>query len=137
MKLVLDEYKNARAIIAGLFQFSPTEKFTQTVLAVTENQLLFYNDNKPDSKQGDTYHYAVKKHLSLDEYPLVLDETIIKNKELANMGRLNFYNEDVNKCFEFYYFLNDKREVQEFIKELKNSGIKIKKRKVDLSLVTY
>ena len=137
MKLVLDEYKNAKAIIAGLFQFNQDEKYTQTVLAVTENEFLFYNDNKPDSKEGDSYRYSVKKRLSLDDYPLVLDEKIVKNKDLANMGRLNFYNQDESKCFEFYYFLNDKREVLEFIKELKNSGIKIKKRKVDLSLETY
>ena len=137
MKLIVEDYKNVKAIIAGLFQFNHNEKFSQVVLAITENQIMVYNDNKPDSKEGENYHYSVKKRIGLEEYPLVVDEKIIKNKELANMGRLYFYSSEEEKCFEFYYFLNDKREVQEFIKELKNSGIKIRKRKVDLSLVTY
>jgi len=138
MKLVIEEYKNAKAVIAGLFQFNPTEKYTQTILAVTEDSFLFYNDNKPDAKEGDNYKYSVKRRLKLDDYPLVIDETIIKNKDLSNMGRLNFFcEEDDEKCFEFYYFLNDKKAVQGFLKVLKNSGIKIKNRKVDLSLMTY
>ncbi len=137
MKLIIEEYKNAKAAIAGLFQFSPTEKFTQTILAITENSFLFYNDNKPDSKEGENYKYSVKRRLNLDDYPLVVDEKIVRNKDLANMGRLNFCADEEAKCFEFYYFLNDKKTVQEFIKELKNSGIKIKNRTVDLSLTAY
>ena len=137
MKLIIEEYKNAKAVIAGLFQFNTNEKYTQTILAVTEDSFLFYNDNKPDVKEGDNYKYSVKRRLKLDDYPLVIDEKITKNKDLANMGRLNFYSEEEDKGFEFYYFLNDKKAVQEFIKVLKNSGIKIKNRTVDLSLTTY
>ena len=137
MKLIIEEYKNAKAVIAGLFQFNTNEKYTQTILAVTEDSFLFYNDNKPDVKEGDNYKYSVKRRLKLDDYPLVIDEKIVKNKDLANMGRLNFYSEEEDKGFEFYYFLNDKKAVQEFIKVLKNSGIKIKNRTVDLSLTTY
>ena len=137
MKLIIEEYKNAKAVIAGLFQFNTNEKYTQTILAVTEDSFLFYNDNKPDVKEGDNYKYSVKRRLKLDDYPLVIDEKIVKNKDLANMGRLNFYCEEEDKGFEFYYFLNDKKAVQEFIKILKNSGIKIKNRTVDLSLTTY
>lgn len=137
MKLVIEDYKNAKAVIAGLFQFSENAKYTQTILALTEDSFLFYNDNKPDAKEGDNYKYSVKKRLNLNDYPLVVVEKIMKNYDLSNMGRLNFFSDDESKCFEFYYFLNDKKDVQEFIKELKNSGIKIKKRKVDLSLMTY
>lgn len=137
MKLIIEEYKNAKAVIAGLFQFNTNEKYTQTILAVTEDSFLFYNDNKPDVKEGDNYKYSVKRRLKLDDYPLVIDEKIVKNKDLANMGRLNFYSEEEDKGFEFYYFLNDKKAVREFIKVLKNSGIKIKNRTVDLSLTTY
>lgn len=137
MKLIIEEYKNAKAVMAGLFQFNPNEKFTQTILTVTDNEFLFYNDNKPDTKEGENYKYNVKKRLNLDDYPLVIDEQIIKNKDLANMKRLTFYSEDEDKCFEFYYFLNDVKEAQEFIKRLKKFGIEIRNRKVDLSLRKY
>ena len=137
MKLIIEDYKDAKAAIAGLFQFEENAKFTQTILAVTENSFLFYNDNKPDMVEGDNYKYNVKLRLNIEDYPLVVVEKIAKNYQLSNMGRLNFWCDEPEKCFEFYYFLNDKRDVQELIKELKNSGIKIKKRKVDLALDTY
>ena len=137
MKLVIDEYKDAVAAIPGLFQFNSNEQFTQSVLTLTEKELLFYDDNAPSDVSGETYHYVVKKRVNLDDVCFVINEKIIKNKELANLGRFNFILEEEENCFEFYYFLNDKKEVQDFIKMMKREGIKVKKRKIDLSLKKY
>jgi hypothetical protein len=49
------------------------------------------------------------------------------------MGRLNFLMEETEENILFYYYLSDKKDIADFIKELEEAGIKTKKRKVDLS----
>ena len=137
MKLVIEDYKNAKALLVGLFQFDKKEQFSQAVLGLTENELIVYDDNAPDSKEGDSYKYNVKKRVALSDIAFALNEKIIKNKDLMNLGRLTFVMHEVDNDVEFYYFVNDKKQLLEFIKELKSAHIKTKKRKVDLSLIKY
>ena len=133
MKISLDEYDKVNAIMPGLFQFNENEMFTQAALAVTENELFFYDDNAPTQIMGEVYHYALKKRVKLDDILMVLDEKITHNKQLDNMGRLNFVMEDEDESLIFYYYLSDKGDVAAFLKELSACGIKAKKRSVDLS----
>ena len=53
-----------------------------------------------DYKTGE---YNVKLKLNIEDYPLVVVEKIAKNYQLSNMGRLNFWCDEPDKCFEFYY----------------------------------
>ena len=133
MKISLDEYDKVRAIIPGLFQFNENEMFTQAALAVTDDELFFYDDNAPTHIMGDVYHYALQKRVKLDDIMMVLDEKITHNKQLNTMGRLNFVMEDEDESLIFYYYLTDKGDVTSFLKELSSVGIKAKKRAVDLS----
>lgn len=133
MKLSLDEYDKVNALIPGLFQFDEKEMFTQAALAITENELYFYDDNAPKQIMGEIYHYPILKRVKLDNIVMALDEKITGNKQLNTMARLNFIMEEEDENLYFYYYLNDKRDVDAFIKELAACGIKTKKRKVDLS----
>ena len=133
MKISLDEYDKVRAMIPGLFQFNENEMFTQAALAVTDDELFFYDDNAPTHIMGDVYHYALKKRVKLDDIMMVIDEKITHNKQLNTMGRLNFVMEDEDESLIFYYYLTDKGDVTSFLKELSSVGIKAKKRAVDLS----
>lgn len=137
MKLNVESYSDVIAMIAGLFQFKENEQFTQTALAVTENEILFYDDNAPDRKEGEEYYYQVKKRLSLDDITMVVDEKITKCRQLNNLGRLNFLSQDEDKAFVFYYFISDKKDVQSFCKELASLGIKTKKKKVNLGQIKF
>ena len=56
-----------------------------------------------------------------------------KQAQLNDLGRLNFLMEETEENILFYYYLNDKKDIADFIKELEEAGIKTKKRKVDLS----
>ena len=133
MKLSLDEYDKVRAIVPGLFQFNENEMFTQAALAITDDELFFYDDNAPDQIMGDVYHYPILKRIKLDDIQMALDEKIVRNRQMDNMARLNFLMEDSDENILFYYYLSDKKDIADFIKELADAGIKTKKRKVDLS----
>lgn len=133
MKLSLDEYDKVRAIVPGLFQFKENEMFTQAALAVTDDELFFYDDNGPAQIMGDVYHYPILKRIKLDDISMALDEKIVKNAQLNDMGRLNFLMEETDDNILFYYYLSDKKDIQDFIKELASVGIKTKKRTVNLS----
>ena len=133
MKLSLDEYDKVRAIVPGLFQFNENEMFTQAALAITDDELFFYDDNAPAQIMGDVYQYPILKRIKLDDIQMALDEKIVRNRQMDNMARLNFLMEDSDDNVLFYYYLSDKKDIADFIKELADAGIKTKKRKVDLS----
>ena len=90
MKLSLDEYDKVRAIVPGLFQFNENEMFTQAALAVTDDELFFYDDNAPAQIMGEIYHYPILKRIKLDDIQMALDEKIVRNRQMDNMARLNF-----------------------------------------------
>ena len=133
MKLSLDEYDKVKAIVPGLFQFNENEMYTQAALAITDNELYLYDDNAPAQIMGDVYHYPILKRIKLDDISMALDEKIVRNAQLDNMGRLNFLMEETEENILFYYYLSDKKDIADFIKELAEAGIKTRKRKVDLS----
>ena len=133
MKINVDEYNRVSLMLAGLFQFQENNNFVQTQLALTQTELLFYDDSEPSEVKGEELHYKVKKRVLLDDYSLVLNETIKKNRDLANLGRLVFISEDEEKTFIYYYFLEDKKQVKAFLKALKKVRIKSRNETVDLS----
>ena len=132
MILNLDEYNDVLAMIAGLFQFKENDLFSQAELAVTEKEILIYDDSTPDDINGQTFHYSVKKRCPLDDIKVVLDEKIIHNKDMEYLGRLVFALNEDDQSFEFYYFVNDKKELKAFVKTLSSLHIKCKKFKIDL-----
>lgn len=123
MKINLDEYDNVNSLISGLFQFGENEPFSQAALGVTEEEFLLYDDHRPTDKNNGVYHYTVKKRFKVNKYDFVIDETIRGNPELSNYGRLFFYSTDEERCFEFYYMVNDRREVNKFLKYLNSLGL--------------
>ncbi len=123
MKINLDEYDNVNSLISGLFQFGENELFSQVALGVTEEEFLLYDDHRPTDKNNGVYHYTVKKRFKVNKYDFVIDETIRGNPELSNYGRLFFYSTDEERCFEFYYMVNDRREVNKFLKYLNSLGL--------------
>ena len=133
MKITLDEYDKVRAVVPGLFQFNENEMFTQAALAITDDELFLYDDNAPTQILGEVYRYSIKKRIKLDDISMALDEKITRNIQMNEMGRLNFLMEETDENILFYYYLSDKKDIQDFIKELADAGIKTKKRKVDLS----
>lgn len=123
MKINLDEYDKVITFISGLYQFNENELFSQAALAVTDDELFLYDDHRPTDKNNGEYHYVVKKRYKLSRIDFVLDETIKGNADLSNYGRLYFYSKEEDDSFEFYYMVNDRKQVNFFLKKLKSMGI--------------
>ena len=124
MKINLDEFDKVIVWISGLFQFGENELYSQAALAVTEDELFIYDDHRPTDKNNGVYHYVIKRRFKLKHYAFILDETIKGNADLSNYGRLYFYSEEDDKSFEFYFLVNERKEVNAFLKELKSLGIR-------------
>ncbi len=120
MKITLDEYDKVNALISGLFQFGENELFSQAALAVTEDEFFIYDDHRPTDKNNGAYHYVIKKRFKVNKYDIVLDETLKGLADLSNYGRLYF--------FEFYYMVNDRKEVNKFLKAVSSLGLSVAKR---------
>lgn len=129
-----EDIEKGRAFLPGLFKFNEGELFNQALMAVEESTLFIYNDHAPDSVLGDDWTYSVKKRFFLNEIKMIVNEVIIKNKDLEGLNRLAIVMKDTKETFYFYYFNQDKDNSKNFIAGLKHYGLSVQTRKVDLSI---
>ena len=131
MNINIEEYNNCQAFLPGLFKFLENGLFSQAILALSDKELLIYDDHAPDVVADKSLTYKVKARFPLDDFDAVVDEKIINNKDMAGLGRLNFIRDEDNIMF--YYFVDDKKMLKEFLSALKYHGLPAQSRKIDLS----
>ena len=129
-----EDIEKGRAFLPGLFKFNEDELFNQALLAINDDLLFIYNDHAPDSVLGDDWTYSIKKRFFLKEIKMVVNEVIIKNKDLEGLNRLAIVMTDSKTPHYFYYFNQDKANSKNFIAGLKHYGVSVQTRKVDLSI---
>lgn len=132
-KIYLENEENLLAISFGLTKLSEDDKFYQVALALSQEGLLFYNDNMPDEANESGLLYRVKTRIPFTSLLIVFNEKIKKNKELKKYLRLKIVTTIENKIHYFYYLKKDKSSIKQLLKLLKKRRVKVKKRKVDLS----
>lgn len=132
-KIYLENEENLLAISFGLAKLSEDDKFYQVALALSQEGLLFYNDNMPDEANESGLLYRVKNRIPFTSLLIVFNEKIKKNKELKKYLRLKIVTTIENKIHYFYYLKKDKSSIKQLLKLLKKRRVKVKKRKVDLS----
>lgn len=132
-KIYLENEENLLAISFGLTKLSEDDKFYQVALALSQEGLLFYNDNMPDEANESGLLYRVKNRIPFTSLLIVFNEKIKKNKELKKYLRLKIVTTIENKIHYFYYLKKDKSSIKQLLKLLKKRRVKVKKRKVDLS----
>ena len=136
MNINIEEYKSCESFLPGLYKFLENGLFSQAILAVTDKDILIYDDHAPDVVSGDTFTYKVKFRVSLKSIETIVNEKIIGNKDMNGLSRLVFvYDSDNEEDTEatFYYFLDDKKLLAQMLTSLKARGLSIQSRKVDLS----
>ena len=137
MNINIEEYKSCQAFLPGLYKFLENSLFSQAILAITEKEILIFDDHAPDIVSGDTLTYKIKKRFFIDKVEAVVNEKIINNKDMNGLSRLVFVreveNEDEDDEVIFYYFLDDKKLLKDFLNSLQKRGLSIQNRKVDLS----
>ena len=137
MNINIEEYKSCQDFLPGLFKFLENGLFSQAILAITEKEILIFDDHAPDIVSGDTLTYKIKRRFFIDKVEAVVNEKIINNKDMNGLSRLVFVreveNEDEDDEVIFYYFLDDKKLLKDFLNSLQKRGLAIQSRKVDLS----
>lgn len=137
MNINIEEYKSCQAFLPGLYKFLENGLFSQAILAITQKDILIYDDHAPDVVAGDAFTYKIKYRLPLQKVETVVNERIINNKDMNGLARLVFVidtdNEDEDSEAIFYYFIDDKKLLGGMLDCLKGSGLSIQNRKVDLS----
>ncbi len=131
MNISIEGFKDAEAFLPGLYKFHEDGLFSQAILSITNQELLFYDDHAPDVVSGDNLSYKIKFRLNIKDLDTVVDEKIINNKDMEGLGRLNFVRDEDNILF--YYFVDDKKLLKDFLAVLKAHDFSIQTRKVDLS----
>ena len=135
MSIFAEDIEKGTAFIQGLFKFSPEEKFNQAVLALTSDAILVYNDNAPDSINGENWMYSVKVRLPKETVSLVINEIIMtKSRQLQGLNRLCIEIKGVEKPYYFYYAVDFEKEASNFIAGLKHYGYRADTRKNKLGL---
>ena len=136
MNISIEEYKTCQAFLPGLYKFLENSLFSQAILAITDKELLIFDDHAPDIVSGDTLTYKIKCRIPLEKIETIVNERIINNKDMNGLSRLVFVleeeNEEDNEKI-FYYFIDDKKLFNEMANSLKAHGLSLQSRKVDLS----
>ena len=132
MKVVLESQEKIKVVVPGLYQFNESKQFTQAALAITEEELIIYDDSKPDSKTDSQAYFAARKKVDIKDILHLLVENIIGKFEVEGMMRLNFILKSIKESFFFYFKGNDNHYVKLLVKQLKKHKVEISKRKVNL-----
>ncbi|HHT66649.1 MAG TPA: hypothetical protein GX010_00200 [Erysipelotrichaceae bacterium] len=136
MNISLESSEKIRGLLPGLFQFKKNDYFTQAELAITDKEILIYNDHAPDEIVDETSKFYIKANFSFTEIRYLSIEKI-NNKELNKFGRIVivFKNKKEEPVF-FYYFVKEKKIFKKIIKLFKESRLKTRKEKVFLNTGT-
>ena len=133
MRINAEDFEKARALIPGFFRFNYEEPFSQALLALNEDMLFIYDDHAPDLVVEDTITYMVKARIPLSSIEMVVDETILKQPELAGLDRLCILLNDQTDGLYFYYFNEDTKTHKNFIAGLKHYKVTVQSRKIKLT----
>ena len=136
MSIYAEDIDNAVGFLPGLFKFDPEGQFEQAVLALAQGELLFYNDNAPDSVNGADWSYNVKLRIPFQSITLATHELIItkrKNTEETNRLVIETKGEEKPVVYRFYYYENKSKFANNFMMGLKRYKVKTKVIKTKLS----
>lgn len=130
MKVVLNEKNLIKAIAPCIVQLEKGQNFFPCALALTEVDFLLFSDYEPDSVKDNQAMYDVKIRLSIDSMMSVVLETIKKNSGLTPYVRMHLINRVIEDCVTIYFLKEDKSKMKYLLKQIKKTGIRVRKRKV-------
>lgn len=133
MKIRAEDMEKARALLPGLFKFDESERFSQAILALGEDELFIYCDHAPDYVDSEEKVYHVKMRFPKNNIATVVDEKLMKQPELAALDRIAILASN-KETYYFYYFNDKNKVVSNFIAGLKHYGYPFQSHKVDMSV---
>lgn len=135
MNIVLKENNKILAIASCIAQESKNADFIPMAVAITNSDLILFNDHTPDEIKDDTYSYLPKVRIPLTSIACLIKEKIVKDKKLYSYLRINVILRNAEDSFFIYYYCDDEKRIKKFLKVVRKQRVKIKKRKADISPV--
>ena len=136
MSIYAEGIDNAIAFLSCLYRFEEGGPFVQTVLAMTKEEILVYNDNAPDKQEGADWSYKVKIRFPLKFIELATNEVIESRRKInvkTNRLTLNVKDGEEKKTYNFFYYDDSRSYAYNIIAGLKKYSVKTKNIKTKLS----
>ena len=134
MGIHAEEFENTKCSLQGFFRFEADKLFSQAVLAVTNEALLLYSDNKPDLVNGADWTYKVKTRVPLEQIKSVTKEVVkakTQIKDSANKIVLKLKNNE--NPMVFFYNNKGERYTENLLSQFRRRNIKTKTVKSQLA----
>lgn len=132
MEITFEEGENILAVVPGLYQFEEDGLYHQAALAVTDSEVLFFDDSRPDSMTEDKAYYAIRRRFPISDIKNLSLENIKNGGKVKNMCRLNFILSNFDDSFVFYVRNKEGSYAVNFAKYIKKHKISTSRRDVDL-----
>ena len=136
MSIYAEDIDKAIAFLSCLFRFEEDGPFVQTVLAMTKEEVLIYNDNAPDKQEGADWSYKVKIRFPLQFIELATNEVIESRRKInvkTNRLTLNVKEGEEKKVYDFFYYDDSRSYAYNIIAGLKKFSVKAKNIKTKLT----
>ena len=135
MSIYAEDIEKAVGYLPGLFKFEPNGLFIQSVLTLTKESLLIYDDNAPQTVEGADWSYKVKVRIPLDTIVMVTHEIIESKRRLSeNTNRLLIQVKDKEEPISFFYYKAKDKLAYNFMAGLKRYKVQ---GKTIISKLTY
>ena len=126
-KVVLESKNDCVAMMFGLTQLTPSDLYSQCAIALSKENISFYNDNCYDMTGENGNHiHKIRINIPLSELVSIVRTTFIRNKKFKNHRKLSFVVNSQEMTIDVFYFKKDDKIVNGFLKMLK----RIKKIKI-------
>ena len=136
MSIYAEDIDKAIAFLSCLYRFEEDGPFVQTVLAMTKEEVLIYNDNAPDKQEGADWSYKVKIRFPLQFIELATNEVIESRRKInvkTNRLTLNVKEGEEKKVYDFFYYDDSRSYAYNIIAGLKKYSVKAKNIKTKLT----
>jgi hypothetical protein len=131
MKTIHESEELSLASIKGLMKFEPRDLFRPSTLLITIDEILAFDDTKSKtvSDLNNTQTRNKKVSVALTDIDYVIDEKLIKRKELRGYHRLTINAKNGEHIIVIFYPSKERYRARAFIKILKDLKIEVAKGK--------
>lgn len=134
MAIELEARDELIAVIPGVYQEDIHSLFHQAVVGLTDDGIVIYNDQLPDSSSAGVYIYNIKAKLAFTDFELVVFDELKGKKDLIYKKKLGFIAKNQDNSIIFFVGKEGYKYINRFLKEIKKRKIHIVRRKTKVEL---
>lgn len=129
MGLILQEQDKLIALMPGVYHADIKEMYKPSILGLTEEALVIYNDHAPDGSLDGDLVYNIQRSIKLKDISHIYIEDVEDEAgKIDYCYRFNVIGSQDDADMLFYYKHDEKQRLKNFVAALKSLKIKVKKR---------